>query len=122
MTADEVKALLKQNGLDGKFLGIEEKVTAQIPQPGTIVTGDSEVILYLGEPPQIPMTKVPDFTGMNRQQAGDTAGMAGLSILARGNQSVHHQVVVTAQSEPKDTEVPVGSVIELNFTDIQASD
>jgi hypothetical protein len=48
--------------------------------------------------------------------------MAGLSILARGNQSVHHQVVVTAQSEPKDTEVPVGSVIELNFTDIQASD
>ena len=86
------------------------------------MAGDSEVILYLGQPPQIPMTKVPDFTGMNRQQAGDTAGKAGLSILPLGNQSLHPQVVVTGQSEPKDTEVPAGSVIELDFTDIQASD
>ena len=122
LTAAQTQQLLKQHGLAGKSIGDGETVTTQIPQPGTVVAGDSEVLLYFGDPPQIPVTRVPDFTDMNRQQASDTAGKAGLSILARGNQSVHPQVVVTAQSEPKDTEVPVGSVIELEFTDIQASD
>ena len=122
MTSAQTQQLLQQCGLAAKPIGSGETVTTQIPQPGTVVAGDSEVILYFGDPPQIPITKVPDFTGMNRQQASDAAGKAGLSILARGNQSVYPQVVVTAQSEPKDTEVPVGSVIELEFTDIQASD
>jgi stage V sporulation protein D (sporulation-specific penicillin-binding protein) len=122
LTAAQTQQLLKQYGLAGKSIGDGETVTTQIPQPGTVVAGDSEVLLYFGDPPQIPITRVPDFTGMNRQQASDTAGKAGLSILACGNQSVHPQVVVTAQSERKDTEVPVGSVIELEFTDIQASD
>ena len=122
LTAAQAQQLLKQHGLAGKSIGDGETVTTQIPQPGTVVAGDSEVLLYFGDPPQIPITRVPDFTGMNRQQASDTAGKAGLSILACGNQSVHPQVVVTAQSERKDTEVPVGSVIELEFTDIQASD
>ena len=122
LTAAQTQQLLKQHGLSGKSIGDGETVTTQIPQPGTVVAGDSEVLLYFGDPPQIPITRVPDFTGMNRQQASDTAGKAGLSILACGNQSVHPQVVVTAQSERKDTEVPVGSVIELEFTDIQASD
>ena len=122
MTTEEAGNLLQKNGLEANLLGTEERVTTQIPQPGTVVAGDSQVILYFGDPPQIPMTKVPDFTGMHRQQASDTAAMAGLSILVRGNQSVHPQVVVTAQSEPMDTDVPVGSTIELEFTDIQASD
>ena len=122
MNTDQIQVLLRQNGLKAQIQGSEETVTTQIPQPGTVVAGDSELILYMGDPPRIPMTKVPDFTGMNRKQASDAAGMAGLSILVRGNQSVHPQVVVTAQSQPKDAEVPVGSTIELEFTDIQASD
>jgi stage V sporulation protein D (sporulation-specific penicillin-binding protein) len=122
MTIPQVQQLLQQNGLKGKFIGNDETVTTQIPGPGTVVAGDSEVILYFGDSPQISVTKVPDFTGMNRQQASDAAGMAGLSILVRGNHSLHPQVVVTVQSEPKNTEVAVGSVIELEFTDIEASD
>ena len=122
MTIPQTQQLLQQNGLKGKFIGDDETVTTQIPGPGTVVAGDSEVILYFGDSPRISVTKVPDFTGMNRQQASDAAGMAGLSILVRGNQSLHPQVVVTMQSEPQNTEVAVGSVIELEFTDIQASD
>jgi stage V sporulation protein D (sporulation-specific penicillin-binding protein) len=122
MTADDAKKLLRQQGLQGVLRGTGETVTSQIPQPGTLVAGDSEVILYFGDPPQLPMTKVPDFTGMNRQQANDAAGMAGLSILARGNQSLQPQVVVTAQSEAAGTDLPVGSTVELEFTDIQATD
>ena len=122
MTAADAQKLLQQQGLKAVLQGTGETVTSQIPQPGTVVAGDSEVILYFGDPPALPMTKVPDFAGMNRQQASDAAGAAGLSILVRGNQSLQPQVVVTSQSEPSGADLPVGSTVELEFTDIQATD
>ena len=122
MTADQARKLLQQQGLNCKIQGTEESVTHQIPAAGSAVPGDSDVILYFGQQPEVAVTEVPDFTGMNRQQASDTAGAAGLYILVSGNQSIEPQVVVTAQSEPKNTQVPVGTTIRLEFTDIQASD
>ena len=68
------------------------------------------------------MTVVPDFTGMNRQQASDAAGKAGLYILVAGNDRIDAGVVVTEQSEPKNTEVPVGSTVRLTFADTKAAD
>jgi len=65
---------------------------------------------------------VPDFTGMNRSQAQEAAGKAGLYILVSGNTSLGPNVVVTAQSEAKSTKVKTGSTIKLTFTDIQARD
>ena len=122
MTADQARKLLQQQGLNCKIQGTEESVTHQIPAAGSAVPGDSDVILYFGQQPEVAVTEVPDFTGMNRQQASDTAGASGLYILVSGNQSIEPQVVVTAQSEPKNTQVPVGTTIRLEFTDIQASD
>ena len=66
------------------------------------------------------MVSVPDFTGMTRQQASDAAGALGLYILASGNSDMN--AVVTAQSEPKDTQLPVGTTIKLEFADIHAAD
>ena len=122
MTAEDAQKLLRSQGLSCKIQGTEETVTRQIPAPGSAVPGDSEVILYFGKEPDAPLTQVPDFTGMNRQQANDTAGAAGLYILVSGNQSVDPQVVVTTQSEMKNTQVPVGTTVILEFADMQASD
>ena len=44
------------------------------------------------------MVEVPDFYGLNRQQASDRAGELGLYILVTGNDSLSPQVVVTGQS------------------------
>ena len=66
------------------------------------------------------MVKVPDFSGMNRQQASDAAGLLGIYILVTGNNGM--EAVVTGQSTPKDTQVPIGTTIELEFTDIRAAD
>ena len=122
MTAEDAQKLLHSQGLSCKIQGTDETVTRQIPAPGSAVSGDSEVILYFGKEPDAPLTQVPDFTGMNRQQASDTAGAAGLYILVSGNQSVDPQVVVTTQSEMKNTQVPVGTTVILEFADMQASD
>ena len=63
---------------------------------------------------------MPDFAGMNRQQASDAAGLLGLYILVTGNNGM--EAIVTGQSTPKDTEVPVGTTIKLEFTDTKAAD
>ena len=117
LTAKEATALLKAQGLTALTHGDGETVTDQIPGPGQGVPGDSQVILYFGEEAGERIVNVPDFTGMNRKQAADTAGAAGLYILVAGNTAVEPYVTVTAQSVPKETSVAVGTTIQLEFTD-----
>ena len=108
--------------MTGKFSGTGETVTGQIPAAGMTIPGGSQVLLYLGETPEQRMVTVPDFTGMNRQQASDAAGQLGLYILVTGNTEVSPKVTVTAQNIPKDTQVEVGTTITLEFTDTTARD
>ena len=83
---------------------------------------DREVLVYLGQEPEQTLVTVPDFTGMNRQQAADAAGKLGLYLLVTGNDEISQQVTVTAQSEPKDSQVPLGTTITLTFADLTARD
>ena len=78
------------------------------------------MLLYMGDEPEVRMATLPDFTGMTRQQASDAAGLLGVYILVAGNDAM--DAVVTNQSEPKDTQVPVGTTIRLTFADIKAAD
>ena len=43
-------------------------------------------------------------------------------VLVTGNTELSPNVTVTAQSEPKDTQVPLGTTITLTFTDTKAAD
>ena len=122
MTLKEAQQAVKNQGLTCIYKGEAETVTDQLPAPGQIVPGDSQVILYFGHEPEQEKVSVPDFAGMTRQQAHDTAGTLGLYILPKGNDSIKPNVKVTAQSVPKDTKVPVGTTITLHFADTQAAD
>ena len=122
LTEKDAASKLKRMGLTAQFVGNGEIVTAQIPEPGQIVPGGSQVLLYLGQSPQTQSVEVPDFIGMNRQQASDTAGKLGLYVLVTGNDEISTQVTVTAQSVPKGEKVPIGTTIPLEFTDTAARD
>ena len=122
LTPKEAEKKLKSQNLTAKFVGSAETVTGQIPAAGQTVSGGSEVLIYLGEKPESKTVTVPDFSGMNRQQAADTAGNLGLYILVTGNQEISHSVTVTAQSIPLGTEVPAGTTITLTFTDTAVAD
>ena len=122
LTAQDAERKLKDMGLKAKFSGTGETVTRQIPAAGQTVPGGSEVLLYLEQVPETAQVRVPDFTGMNRQQATDAAGALGLYVLVSGNGEVSSDVTVTAQSIPKDTQVPAGTTITLEFTDTTARD
>ncbi len=122
MEVKNAEKLLKNQNLSARIIGTGEFVTAQIPAPGETVPGGSEVLLYLGEVPEETPVKVPDFLGMNRQQAADAAGELGLYILVSGNQAAAPNVVVTAQSISGGAEVPMGTTIRLEFADTTARD
>jgi len=122
LSPEEAEAQLKQLGLTALISGREAAVTSQIPAPGQLVRVGSQVLLYLGDEPELRQVTVPDFSGMNRQQAEDAAGSLGLYILPSGNQTVAPNVTVTAQSKEKDTQVPAGTTITLTFTDTSARD
>ncbi|MDD5864222.1 MAG: penicillin-binding transpeptidase domain-containing protein [Firmicutes bacterium] len=122
MTEKEALTLLKQESLTAVVSGTAETVTGQLPAPGQTVPGGSRVLLFFGQTPEAESVKVPDFAGMNRQQASDAAGALGLYILVTGNDEVSPNVTVTAQSEAKDTLVPAGTTITLKFTDTTARD
>ena len=122
LTGADAQKLLKKAGLTARLIGSGETVTGQIPTAGQTVPGGSQVLLYLGERPPELTVEVPDFSGMNRQQAGDAAGALGLYILVTGNDDVDTNVVVTAQNTAPGTTVSVGTTITLEFTDTTARD
>ena len=122
MTPKQAEKVLKEQNLTLVVIGSEETVTAQLPLPGECVTEGSQVILYCGEKPADDKATVPDFIGMNRQQASDTAANAGLCISLAGNTSANTTVVVTGQSVAAGEQVPPGTVIQLQFADAKAKD
>ena len=122
LTVKEANALLKKQGITALFQGAEETVAGQIPAAGQSIPGDSQIILYFGEAQSPSDTGVPNFLGMNRSQAHEAAGKAGLYILISGNMSLDPSVVVIAQSESKGTKVQTGTTITLTFADTKVRD
>ncbi len=122
MTLKEAQTLLKASGLTARAIGGGETVTGQIPAAGQSVPGGSEVLVYLGEEVPTASVTVPDFLGMNRQQASDAAGALGLYILVAGNQEISQNVIAVAQDIAPGTQVDVGTTIRVNFSDTTASD
>ena len=120
MTQKDADKKLKELGITARYIGTGENVTGQIPSKGTSVPGGSQILLYLGEEAPTSEVEVPDFTGMNRQQASVAAGALGLYIRPVGNQEISPSVTVTAQSIAPKTKVQVGTTIRLEFADTKA--
>jgi len=122
MTAKDAEKLLKEKKLTVRAVGAGETVTAQIPAPGQKISGNSQVLIYLGEEPPQDTVTVPNFIGMNRQQAADAAAQLGLYILVAGNTELSPKVTVTAQSIAPGDAVSIGTTIRLEFADTKAAD
>jgi stage V sporulation protein D (sporulation-specific penicillin-binding protein) len=121
-TAKEAEKALKNAGLAMTGQGSGDSVTAQIPAAGQPLPGGSHALVYFGEAEDMTLVEVPNFYGMNRQQASDAAGRLGLYILVSGNPKVDLRVTVTNQETAPGIMVPKGTTIRLEFTDMAAAD
>jgi len=122
LTETDAKRKLKDMGLSAAISGEGQTVTGQLPAPGAVVPGGSQILLYLDQMPEESTVKLPDFLGMNRQQAADAAGALGLYILITGNNAVSPEVTVTGQNIPAGTAVKTGTTVTLSFADTKARD
>ena len=122
MTAAQAQKQLKTLGLTAQCIGSGETVTGQLPAAGQSVSGDSQILLYFGEDPKLQQVEMPDFSGMNRQQANDAAGKLSLYILPKGNLEIAPGVTVASQSIARGTKVSAGTTVTLQFVDTGTSD
>lgn len=121
MTVAEAEKQLKKLGLTQQTRGTGDAVLDQLPQPGEIVPGGSKVLLYTQGEAQQELTVVPDFSGMTRQQAADTALNAGLYMLVAGNTDIAPNVKAMTQSVAPGTKVSKGTTVRIEFTDMKAN-
>lgn len=122
LTAEQAGQQLKADSLTAQIIGQGEQVLGQIPAPGQVVPAGSEILLYLSREPESRTVEVPDFSGMQRQQAQDAAGALGLYLLVAGNDGISPAITVTGQSIAPNIPVPVGTTIRLEFADTTAKD
>ena len=120
MTLKEAGAAAKELTLISQGEG--DTITGQLPAAGQTVLPGSQVLVYLGEETGQRTVTVPDFTGMNRQQASQAAGELGLSIIPMGNEELSPGVTACAQKEPPGTRLPAGSAVTVQFADASARD
>ena len=122
MTPKQAEKLLKEQNITAMIIGSENTVTAQLPQAGDVVAAGSQIILYCGESEIHADVTIPDFIGLNRQQAAETAAKAGLCIQITGNTGISTDVVVIGQSAVAGSQVPPGTTLQLQFADMKAKD
>ena len=120
MTAAEAAGELAACSLTCVTVGSGELVTGQIPEAGSPVPGNSEVIVYLGEPVPTERITVPSFQGMTRTQAAQVAANSGLYLQSKG--STKGYATVTGQDYEAGTEVPPGTTVTVEMTDKTALD
>ena len=119
-TEADAAALLEQESLRYITVGSGETVTGQIPSQGSLLPGNSEVILYMGEPAPTDLITVPDLHGLTPALANEIIANSGLYMQTKG--SSLYYAVVTDQDYPAGAEVPRGTTITVELTDQTALD
>ena len=105
-------------GLTTLTQGSGEYVTDQIPAHGAVVSQGSQIILYMGEHKPDTTVTVPDLTNMSVQRVKSALSDIGLYVQTSGVNSAGTRVVAIKQSVQAGTKVPVGTVITVEFNDL----
>lgn len=115
----------RESGLETIVVGEGELVLRQSPMPGTVMEkADGKIILYLSDPPEEQVVKVPDVVGKTPEQANRMLVDAGLNLHVRGirNHADAEGIRVISQSVPPGTKIARGTVIEIVFRSLTDAD
>lgn len=111
----DAKATVEAKGFKCEVIGNGDTVMAQSPLVGTSIAYTGTVFLYTDENPDAEMTEVPAVVGISVKDADDAMNYSGLNYVATGASVSEEGAVVKKQSVPAGTQVPKGTVIELEF-------
>ena len=120
LTEAEAAEKLAAESLSCITVGSGETVTGTIPAMGEMVPGNSQVILYMGEPVPTDKVTVPDLSGKTMKEANAILTNSGLYLQTKGS-SLYHAIVTDQDYAPGD-EVARGTTITVELTDNTALD
>lgn len=122
-SVEEAKKILKELGLEATVNGSGDTVLDQVPINGVQIPSTAKVILYTeGEKPEEKIA-VPDVSGKTPEQANTMLANAGLYMKAAGARSASSSSVVAAWQEiTAGTEVPIGTIVQVEFRDSSVGD
>lgn len=115
-TLIEAQNTLKTAGLKWKVVGSGGTVTDQTPTGGIAIPVGSTAVLYMGEEKSGNKVVVPDLAGRTYSAAKSALEEHGLYIKAPGTEN-SSKMVAFSQSIQAETEVELGTVVEVRFMD-----
>ncbi len=125
-STSKAEEAIREKGLNVKIVGEGDKVVAQKPSSGSYIEKGSggTVYLYTDKSLVEENITVPDFTGMNAQQANARLTGLGLNIKIEGNKNhlTGTSAVVVKQSVAAGSKVAKGEVITLTFVHMDADE
>lgn len=119
---EDAKTALSEKNLTCRTVGEGETVTDQVPAPGAVLPGGSEVILYMGTTPVTAETQVPDVIGKDAETANRLLTEAGLYMKIIGATGTEGTILATRQEPQAGDTVENGTVVEVEFSDLSARD
>ena len=112
----EAAAALSREGFSCRTEGEGDRVTDQLPGPGTVVAPGSAVILCAGGSPTPEEVMMPDLTSLRYSEARDAMGTLGLFLRSQGTVLADSDTVrVAFQSVPPGTPLRPGDTAEVTL-------
>ena len=123
MTPADAEAALEKKGLDSRTVGEGETVTAQVPAAGSVIPGESTVILYLGGAEPEETGTVPDVTGMSFAAARSKLESAGFFMRPAGAATyLGSSSKAQGQSVAGGETAAIGTIVDVTFSTPQVED
>ncbi len=116
----EAKTTMIAAGLGIEIIGNGEGVIKQIPSVGEPIPKGSTVMVYTDEKSLSKTATVPNLLGMSGQVANKTLSNYGLNIKVTGMSINDQNIKVGKQSIEAGTEVPLGTVVTVEFVSTES--
>ncbi|MEA4919501.1 MAG: penicillin-binding transpeptidase domain-containing protein [Clostridiaceae bacterium] len=114
----QAKSAAGNAGVSVRAVGNGDTVTAQVPSYSSTVSRSSTVVLYMGSDVPQATVIVPDLTGLGVSAVKQRLAALGLYYKSAGTEYGTGNLAVTKQDTLAGSEVAAGTVISVEFTDL----
>lgn len=111
----EARDAIQREELTPIIVGNGDTVVSQLPQPSEHIPKGGTVVIYTNGDESESKVKVPKLTDMSVYGANKTASTANINIKILGAGIDQNGAVSVSQDIPEGTEVPIGTVVTVNF-------
>lgn len=118
MTKNQAEQTARAAGLTVRVVGSGGTVTGQIPAYSSSVSRSSQIVIYMGEETPQNTVIVPDLTGLGVSAVRSRLNQLGLYYKSSGTEYATGNIVARRQDIQPGAEVPAGTVVSVEFSDL----